>query len=49
MRLFVRDVAGTTHSVEPLCTETVASLKEPPQLALSERGVEVVIMGLGTR
>ncbi|CAE7456606.1 ubl-1 [Symbiodinium natans] len=28
MRLFVRDVAGTTHCVEPAATESVASLKE---------------------
>ena len=27
MRLFVRDVAGTTHCVEPAATESVASLK----------------------
>ncbi|CAE7771327.1 ubl-1 [Symbiodinium sp. CCMP2592] len=28
MRLFVRDVAGTTHCVEPAPTESIANLKE---------------------
>ena len=41
MRLFVRDIAGSTHCVEPAATETVAGLKAPGSRRVVETAPEL--------